>query len=107
MWRSTTPDWPDVTSSTLPGRRASWPGVLRRLPACSQEPLADVSGRGGIVAVMDTGNQPRGSDQQDRKSTCLNSSHVRISYAVFCLKKKKKSNIPHTDVQTKKRKTTS
>src|SRR5690554_7529943 len=27
--------------------------------------------------------------QQDRKSTRLNSSHVRISYAVFCLKKKK------------------
>src|SRR3989442_6853948 len=26
---------------------------------------------------------------QDRKSTRLNSSHVRISYAVFCLKKKK------------------
>src|SRR5690554_7123886 len=28
-------------------------------------------------------------DQLDRKSTRLNSSHVRISYAVFCLKKKK------------------
>src|SRR3989442_10589456 len=28
--------------------------------------------------------------QLDRKSTRLNSSHVRISYAVFCLKKKKK-----------------
>src|SRR3989442_7949930 len=27
--------------------------------------------------------------EQDRKSTRLNSSHVRISYAVFCLKKKK------------------
>src|SRR5690554_7082366 len=27
----------------------------------------------------------------DRKSTRLNSSHVRISYAVFCLKKKKKN----------------
>src|SRR5690554_7522885 len=27
----------------------------------------------------------------DRKSTCLNSSHVRISYAVFCLKKKTKN----------------
>src|SRR3989442_8130092 len=26
--------------------------------------------------------------EQDRKSTRLNSSHVRISYAVFCLKKK-------------------
>src|SRR5690606_41534131 len=29
--------------------------------------------------------------QGDRKSTRLNSSHVKISYAVFCLKKKKKS----------------
>src|SRR5438874_7047471 len=29
----------------------------------------------------------------DRKSTRLNSSHVEISYAVFCLKKKKKKNI--------------
>src|SRR5690554_7597755 len=28
-------------------------------------------------------------DPQDRKSTRLNSSHVRISYAVFCLKKKR------------------
>src|SRR5438874_5106289 len=28
--------------------------------------------------------------RQDRKSTRLNSSHVEISYAVFCLKKKKK-----------------
>src|SRR5436309_11035269 len=27
--------------------------------------------------------------QEDRKSTRLNSSHVKISYAVFCLKKKK------------------
>src|SRR5206468_9951770 len=27
---------------------------------------------------------------RDRKSTCLNSSHDQISYAVFCLKKKKK-----------------
>src|SRR5437868_12774822 len=29
-----------------------------------------------------------GGDLQDRKSTRLNSSHVSISYAVFCLKKK-------------------
>src|SRR5690606_41736418 len=41
--------------------------------------------------------QPRGRDRlrgagrapADRKSTRLNSSHVKISYAVFCLKKKK------------------
>src|SRR3712207_7374034 len=30
---------------------------------------------------------------EDRKSTRLNSSHANISYAVFCLKKKKKSNL--------------
>src|SRR3712207_7030200 len=31
----------------------------------------------------------------DRKSTRLNSSHANISYAVFCLKKKKYKNTPH------------
>src|SRR3989442_11589848 len=34
--------------------------------------------------------------RQDRKSTRLNSSHVRISYAVFCLKKKKQDILKHT-----------
>src|SRR3712207_7468411 len=33
-----------------------------------------------------------GQTQPDRKSTRLNSSHANISYAVFCLKKKTKSN---------------
>src|SRR5436305_1006430 len=36
-----------------------------------------------------------GMFQPDRKSTRLNSSHVRISYAVFCLKKKRTENILH------------
>src|SRR5699024_11951352 len=35
-------------------------------------------------------------DREDRKSTRLNSSHVSISYAVFCLKKKKKEKIEAT-----------
>src|SRR5690625_5722364 len=35
--------------------------------------------------------------REDRKSTRLNSSHVAISYAVFCLKKKKKDNVHHCD----------
>src|SRR5690349_23986734 len=35
----------------------------------------------------------------DRKSTRLNSSHVEISYAVFCLKKKKKKKINHIQKQ--------
>src|SRR5436305_5212152 len=48
--------------------------------------------RGGRIAC------PPGNHHaaQDRKSTRLNSSHVRISYAVFCLKKKKPSQTSHT-----------
>src|SRR6266496_5817602 len=36
--------------------------------------------------------RPRWCSPPDRKSTRLNSSHVEISYAVFCLKKKKKTH---------------
>src|SRR3712207_8529135 len=36
-----------------------------------------------------------GSKAEDRKSTRLNSSHANISYAVFCLKKKKHVNACH------------
>src|SRR4051812_49795407 len=39
-----------------------------------------------------------GQHDQDRKSTRLNSSHMSISYAVFCLKKKK--NRAHKTLQT-------
>src|SRR5256885_12749930 len=38
-------------------------------------------------------------EREDRKSTRLNSSHLVISYAVFCLKKKK-SIAPHTPANT-------
>src|SRR5688572_31366344 len=38
---------------------------------------------------------------RDRKSTRLNSSHSQISYAVFCLKKKKKTTTKYKDYQTK------
>src|SRR5690606_40535774 len=37
--------------------------------------------------------EPVGREDEDRKSTRLNSSHVKISYAVFCLKKKKKGKL--------------
>src|SRR5690606_42060485 len=37
----------------------------------------------------DHGAHVEAEREQDRKSTRLNSSHVKISYAVFCLKKKK------------------
>src|SRR3712207_7947323 len=43
--------------------------------------------RGGVAAEAEAVSQP------DRKSTRLNSSHANISYAVFCLKKKKKHSL--------------
>src|SRR4051812_49554403 len=42
---------------------------------------------GATPTLADQGNDPRA--WEDRKSTRLNSSHMSISYAVFCLKKKK------------------
>src|SRR5436309_12691908 len=38
---------------------------------------------------------PKSRPRGDRKSTRLNSSHVKISYAVFCLKKKKELKSMH------------
>src|SRR3712207_7762333 len=45
----------------------------------------------GIVAIAVVETEIQGQLHADRKSTRLNSSHANISYAVFCLKKKKKN----------------
>src|SRR5438874_9095687 len=45
----------------------------------------------GQIVERCTAGRIRFAGQSDRKSTRLNSSHVEISYAVFCLKKKKKN----------------
>src|SRR6267154_3595446 len=49
--------------------------------------LADPTDRNVVLPLDRRGHRPSGS--LDRKSTRLNSSHPSISYAVFCLKKKK------------------
>src|SRR5688572_31312790 len=53
----------------------------------------------GLKRIDNVGPTPQGAEHtprnehqtEDRKSTRLNSSHSQISYAVFCLKKKKKN----------------
>src|SRR2546429_9852472 len=69
------------------------------LPICKSPPNDD--GVAGLWTIH-LRNEPRyrrnlydrtGHVCGDRKSTRLNSSHGYISYAVFCLKKKKKNNI--------------
>src|SRR5207249_12086364 len=67
----------------------SQPALCRRVPVRHRRRrlLAECGRRpdpGHRVAA-----RPRPSHHRDRKSTRLNSSHVSISYAVFCLKKKK------------------
>src|SRR5688572_32561966 len=56
-----------------------------------------VVGLGGGQAAQDLNRllailERLGARAEDRKSTCLNSSHSQISYAVFCLKKKTSTN---------------
>src|SRR2546430_8835501 len=58
---------------------------------------ADSPRSGSPVTRRAAGSSRRassGSGRGDRKSTRLNSSHSQISYAVFCLKKKKQQDIP-------------
>src|SRR5438874_8217287 len=64
----------------------SVPAVRHRdlIADVAAEPAFAVQHRVGQVTVA----------SQDRKSTRLNSSHVEISYAVFCLKKKKTTKKP-------------
>src|SRR5260221_9472618 len=60
----------------------------------------DVSVKFSANCVPDTWRSV--AAQLDRKSTRLNSSHTVISYAVFCLKKKKKSKIYRVNSRGKK-----
>src|SRR3989442_5884844 len=65
--------------------KASWAFRVAHDPHPRLEPFH------GERAVL---GQPVLEMEADRKSTRLNSSHVRISYAVFCLKKKKRQMVP-------------
>src|SRR5258705_13746882 len=68
--------------------------TLFRSPSCFERGVRSnvdrpAEGReGGFAEGL--GERRVGVDRVDRKSTRLNSSHLGISYAVFCLKKKKK-----------------
>src|SRR5690349_23996937 len=74
--------------------------MIRRPPRSTLFPYTtlfrSLAGDRGDQRREQPGRHQRGeagteADHRDRKSTRLNSSHVEISYAVFCLKKKKKT----------------
>src|SRR5438105_9797463 len=78
--------------------------MIRRPPRSTLFPYTTLFRSGGALRAALAGHAPRLRDpsrpfaehggvpggRRDRKSTRLNSSHEWISYAVFCLKKKKK-----------------
>src|SRR2546430_3414380 len=72
--------------------------MIRRPPRSTLFPYTTLFRSGGDPsrppgrrgAARHLGGQRGGAGHPDRKSTRLNSSHSQISYAVFCLKKKKK-----------------
>src|SRR5690348_17491973 len=70
-----------------PGRGAVDPHKTRRRgDQVTGRPVVDKRGDGSMAS-----DAPTPQSGLDRKSTRLNSSHPSISYAVFCLKKKKKN----------------
>src|SRR3712207_8408359 len=69
-------------------RRAHAGQFARQLEEAVDDLLQVVRGQ-GVLGEVDRGADVR-QEAGDRKSTRLNSSHANISYAVFCLKKKKK-----------------
>src|SRR5690625_6923963 len=70
-------------------RQANFAGITITAPDAEE-----VLSHKGVVTASNPPELRRFMDDfiQDRKSTRLNSSHVAISYAVFCLKKKKKTH---------------
>src|SRR5436190_17630502 len=78
--------------------------MIRRPPRSTLFPYTTLFRSGRSVRNRgDAGSRPRPGSwtrPRDRKSTRLNSSHTVISYAVFCLKKKKKQHIFYTYIIT-------
>src|SRR2546422_1950434 len=79
----------DLGVSAAAGRRDECPHCRAPLHCCLNCHAYDESMRYGCREPQ---AEPPADKERDRKSTRLNSSHGYISYAVFCLKKKKTSS---------------
>src|SRR5207342_3886139 len=84
--------------------------MIRRPPRSTLFPYTTLF-RSRPPSTRTTGPTPepcRRCNDRDRKSTRLNSSHVKISYAVFCLKKKKNNyySLYHNKKKKKQKKIT-
>src|SRR5207302_11187956 len=73
----------------------SWPAPAPRPPEGLSPSATSRRSRISRLHKARRHARSRSAAHGDRKSTRLNSSHVKISYAVFCLKKKKKKKTCH------------
>src|SRR2546426_6668698 len=64
--------------------------------------LGSPLGQAGLDVPPSAAPRRGGRSGGDRKSTRLNSSHLVISYAVFCLKKKKRTTLTNTRASTER-----
>src|SRR6266496_5953129 len=74
--------------------------MIRRPPRSTLFPYTTLFRSGRRCTTPSGWPTTRCRARQDRKSTRLNSSHVEISYAVFCLKKKKNNDKKHVSNYT-------
>src|SRR5256885_5171583 len=89
--RSTLFPYTTLFRSSALGKRDTVPPFFRVSLVIGQMENIDSIQRGIMSYLESSEKKKRGEDQDpDRKSTRLNSSHLVISYAVFCLKKKNK-----------------
>src|SRR6266496_5142477 len=97
-----------LESSRLPSSTAVSPFfflMIRRPPRSTLFPYTTLfRSRSRSAWPSHLGWQPCKRRSRDRKSTRLNSSHVEISYAVFCLKKKKNDDACNTSNNQEKHK---
>src|SRR5256885_8509075 len=87
-------DFQQVVSQGISDSYLRWRGIeatLQLSQSTNSKVVIIGSGKDGLPIILNT------DTAADRKSTRLNSSHLVISYAVFCLKKKKNERVAQTD----------
>src|SRR2546421_9400734 len=111
LWPLTAAAW--LWANSLTGQTSTGSTAADRIAFTRLNTYALEVGEPGVAVVRDSaawwtlwqyfGHEYRSqwdAPLPDRKSTRLNSSHDQISYAVFCLKKKKKKEIKQIDSHT-------
>src|SRR3989442_5705165 len=98
IWELTVAEWDGLMAVNVRGLWLASKAVVPQMQRQRSGRIINISsaaifmGRPNYLHYIGSKGAVFAMTRADRKSTRLNSSHVRISYAVFCLKKKNKHN---------------